>query len=137
MPSQVWQFYHREYVANDSEEPHEKITCNQEGCETTYIRKKNNASTSNLLRHLRITHGITIGSETVPSSTPRKMDQPQASQIHKVALLENIQRMQRGELYTAFVPELIALRARCTQAVNRFNDTRETSRRHRVQLWRE
>lgn len=52
-------------------------------------------------------------------------------------LSENKQRMQRGELYYAFTPELVAERARCTRAVNRFNDTRETSRRHRVELWRE
>lgn len=49
---------------------------------------------------------------------------------------ENKQRMLRGELYHAFTPELVDERARCTKAVNRFNDTRETSRRHRVELWR-
>ena len=54
-----------------------------------------------------------------------------------MAVSANKQRMQRGELYYAFTPELIAERARCTQAVNRFNDSRDTTRRHRVELWRE
>lgn len=54
-----------------------------------------------------------------------------------VPLNENHRRMLAGELYTAFVPELIAIRSRCQQAVNRYNDTRDVSRRHRVKIWRE
>ena len=54
-----------------------------------------------------------------------------------MALSENKQRMQKGELYHAFTDELVAERTRCTRAVNRFNDDRESTRRHRVELWRE
>lgn len=49
---------------------------------------------------------------------------------------ENERRRLAGEEYYAFLPALIAARTRCTQAVNAYNDTRETSRRHRVELWR-
>lgn len=44
--------------------------------------------------------------------------------------------MLHGELYIAFTPELIAERTRCSQALNRFNDARDTTRRQRVKLWR-
>jgi hypothetical protein len=55
---------------------------------------------------------------------------------------ENLARMQRGELYYAFTPALIAQRERCKNALNRFNQatiggaTRAT-RRKRIELWRE
>lgn len=47
------------------------------------------------------------------------------------------QKAQRGELYRAFVPELIAARSRCSQACQAFNTSTSTSRRDRVRLWRE
>ena len=47
------------------------------------------------------------------------------------------QEAQRGELYHAFVPELVAARDRCAAACNRLNDTSDTSRRNMVKIWRE
>jgi Maltose acetyltransferase len=46
-------------------------------------------------------------------------------------------KAQRGELYRAFVPELIAVRDKCKQATDTFNRTPDTSRRNLVKLWRE
>jgi len=46
------------------------------------------------------------------------------------------QKAQRGELYHAFVPELVAARDRCAAACNTFNDNRDQSRRAVVELWR-
>ena len=43
----------------------------------------------------------------------------------------------RGELYHAFVPELVAARDRCKQACDTFNKSDDVSRRRMVQLWRE
>jgi Maltose acetyltransferase len=43
----------------------------------------------------------------------------------------------RGELYHAFVPELVAARDRCKQACDFFNKSDDMSRRRMVQLWRE
>ena len=50
---------------------------------------------------------------------------------------ENKQRQLEGKLYYAFTPENIAGRRRCTEAVNRFNNSGDVSRRKRVELWRE
>ena len=61
------------------------------------------------------------------------MTLPAADMISDV---ENERRRLAGEYYYAFLPTLIAVRTRCTQAVNAYNDARETSRRHRVELWR-
>ena len=47
------------------------------------------------------------------------------------------EKAQRGELYRAFVPELIVARGRSKHACNRFNGAGETSRRRLVELWRE
>ena len=47
------------------------------------------------------------------------------------------QKAQRGELYRAFVPELIAARNRCIRATDAFNQAKDTSRRNMVTLWRE
>ena len=47
------------------------------------------------------------------------------------------EKAQRGELYRAFVPELIAVRERCARATAAFNQTHDTSRRNLVRLWRE
>lgn len=49
---------------------------------------------------------------------------------------ENSRRMLNGELYYAFNPDLIAARSRCAHAVHKFNDARDTTRRHSVKLWR-
>jgi hypothetical protein len=54
-----------------------------------------------------------------------------------MALSENKQRMARGELYTAFTPELIAERARCKHACARYRDAGEVSRRKLTELFRE
>ena len=43
----------------------------------------------------------------------------------------------RGQLYHAFVPELVAARDRCVQACTRFNNTPDISRRTLVALWRD
>jgi hypothetical protein len=47
------------------------------------------------------------------------------------------QKAQRGELYHAFVPELIAVRARCKTALDHFNAATDLTRRQSVNLWRE
>ncbi|KIX05754.1 uncharacterized protein Z518_03726 [Rhinocladiella mackenziei CBS 650.93] len=47
------------------------------------------------------------------------------------------EKAQRGELYHAFVPELIAARDRCKQACDRFNASGYNTRRETVKLWRE
>ena len=54
-----------------------------------------------------------------------------------MAQSENKRRMLNGELYHAFTPELNAERARCNQAINRYRDARNTTRRQSVQFWRE
>lgn len=46
-------------------------------------------------------------------------------------------KAQRGEQYRAFVPELIAVRARCRRAWDVFNQTSDHSRRNLVKSWRE
>ena len=43
----------------------------------------------------------------------------------------------RGELYHAFVPELVAARDRCKRACDVFNKPDDVSRRRMVHLWRE
>ncbi|KAI9715679.1 MAG: hypothetical protein M1812_005831 [Candelaria pacifica] len=50
---------------------------------------------------------------------------------------EEWQKAQRGEGYDGNVPELVAARARCTTVCNAFNDSRDSSRRNNVKLWRE
>jgi Maltose acetyltransferase len=47
------------------------------------------------------------------------------------------QKALRGELYHAFIPELVAARSRCKHACERFNNAGEVSRRRLVELWRE
>ncbi|KAL1591850.1 hypothetical protein SLS59_010028 [Nothophoma quercina] len=54
-----------------------------------------------------------------------------------MALSENKQRMARGELYTAFTPELIAERARCKHACTRYTNAGEVSRRRLTELFRD
>lgn len=50
--------------------------------------------------------------------------------------LREWQKAQKGELYHAFVPELVAARDKCSAACNAFNDNRDPSRRTVVKLWR-
>jgi hypothetical protein len=50
---------------------------------------------------------------------------------------ENRRRMERGELYYAFTPDLVADRDRCSAAVARFNAAGRASRREQVELWKE
>lgn len=52
-------------------------------------------------------------------------------------LSEEWDKALRGELYHAFVPELVAARARCSQACQRLNSSEDASRRVMVGLWRE
>lgn len=50
---------------------------------------------------------------------------------------ENLARMERGELYYAFTPELVAARRRCSQAVGRLNRAGELTRREIAEHWKE
>lgn len=43
----------------------------------------------------------------------------------------------RGELYYAFVSDLVAARRRCKHACDRYNNAGEVSRRRLVELWAE
>ncbi|PWY93276.1 acetyltransferase, CysE/LacA/LpxA/NodL family [Aspergillus sclerotioniger CBS 115572] len=52
-------------------------------------------------------------------------------------LQDNKDRMRRGELYHAFVPDLTADRIRCASACRRFNNAGEVSRRQSLELWKE
>ncbi|KAF9691714.1 hypothetical protein EKO04_010223 [Ascochyta lentis] len=54
-----------------------------------------------------------------------------------MALSENKQRMARGELYSAFTPELNAERARCKHACARYTNAGEVSRRRLTELFRD
>ncbi|KAI9764505.1 MAG: hypothetical protein M1835_007559 [Candelina submexicana] len=47
------------------------------------------------------------------------------------------EKMLSGELYFAFVPELVAARRRAFHACNRYNNAGEVSRRRLVELWRD
>ncbi|OAP58306.1 hypothetical protein AYL99_07396 [Fonsecaea erecta] len=47
------------------------------------------------------------------------------------------QKAQRGDLYHAFVPELIAARDRCKQACDKLNSSQSTTRRRVIELWRD
>ncbi|KAI9036886.1 sugar O-acetyltransferase [Aspergillus affinis] len=50
---------------------------------------------------------------------------------------ENLARMQRGELYYAFSPDLVAARKRCARVISRLNNSGELSRRQLAEFWRE
>ena len=50
---------------------------------------------------------------------------------------ENLARMERGELYYAFSPELVAARKRCGRVVGRLNSAGELSRREVAEFWKE
>ncbi|KAF3011329.1 hypothetical protein E8E14_005211 [Neopestalotiopsis sp. 37M] len=57
--------------------------------------------------------------------------------VPKVDEADNLARMQRGELYYAFTPQLVAARRRCGQAVGRFNRAGDLTRREIAQYWKE
>lgn len=50
---------------------------------------------------------------------------------------ENLARMQRGELYYAFTPNLVAARKRCGRIVGQLNRAGELSRRELATYWKE
>lgn len=50
---------------------------------------------------------------------------------------ENKLKALRGELYHAFTPELLAERARCRHACQRFNNAGEVPLRRLLELWQE
>lgn len=50
---------------------------------------------------------------------------------------ENLARMEQGELYYAFTPQLVAARKRCARAVGRLNREGELSRRELAAHWKE
>ncbi|KAJ5653281.1 trimeric LpxA-like protein, partial [Penicillium lividum] len=50
---------------------------------------------------------------------------------------ENLARMERGELYFAFSPELVAARKRCGRIVGQLNRAGELSRRELAAYWKD
>lgn len=50
---------------------------------------------------------------------------------------ENLERMRNGELYYAFVPDLIAERKRCALACSEFNKATDVSRRDQLEMLNE
>lgn len=50
---------------------------------------------------------------------------------------DNLAKMQRGELYYAFSPQLVAARRRCGHAVGRLNTAGELTRRQIAEHWKE
>lgn len=50
---------------------------------------------------------------------------------------DNKRRMLCGQLYHAFVPELVTERARCKHACTRYNNAGDVSRRRLTELFRE
>ncbi|KAI0384254.1 trimeric LpxA-like protein [Hypomontagnella monticulosa] len=57
--------------------------------------------------------------------------------VPKVDEGENLARMQRGELYYAFTPQLVAARRRCGQIVGRLNSAGELTRREIAEYWKQ
>lgn len=49
---------------------------------------------------------------------------------------ENLARMERGELYHAFSPQLVAARKRCGRLVGELNRAGELSRRELATYWK-
>ncbi|KAI1807412.1 trimeric LpxA-like protein [Daldinia bambusicola] len=50
---------------------------------------------------------------------------------------ENLARMERGELYYAFTPQLIAARQRCSRILGRLNNAGDLTRREIAEYWKE
>lgn len=65
-PSPVWQYYRVQSVASAATtDPNanpivDQVVCLQPECGTVYSRRKKDKSTGNLIRHLRVEHGIHI-----------------------------------------------------------------------------
>ncbi|KAI0851874.1 trimeric LpxA-like protein [Daldinia vernicosa] len=57
--------------------------------------------------------------------------------VPKVDEGENLARMERGELYYAFTPQLIAERQRCARILGRLNSAGELTRREIAEYWKE
>lgn len=62
---------------------------------------------------------------------------PQSMAAPKVDPVENRRRMEAGELYYCFTPELIAERRRAFLAYSRFNKAEDVSRRESLELLKE
>ena len=56
--------------------------------------------------------------------------------LRLIDLEENRRRMEKGELYYAFTPDLISDRRRCRAAYDAFNKAGEVSRRRLVELFK-
>ena len=50
---------------------------------------------------------------------------------------ENRARALRGQLHYGFTPDIIAMRARCKHACNRYNNAGDVPRRRLIELWRD
>ncbi|CAI6094368.1 hypothetical protein V2G26_015057 [Clonostachys chloroleuca] len=50
---------------------------------------------------------------------------------------DNVARMERGDLYYAFTPQLVSARRRCGQAVGRLNRAGELTRRQIAEHWKD
>ncbi|PLB54048.1 trimeric LpxA-like protein [Aspergillus steynii IBT 23096] len=57
--------------------------------------------------------------------------------ISNVNESDNLARMQRGELYYAFSPDLVAARKRCARIVNKLNNASDPTRREMAEFWRQ
>ncbi|CAJ2510224.1 Uu.00g061240.m01.CDS01 [Anthostomella pinea] len=55
--------------------------------------------------------------------------------LRSIDQAENRRRMQNGELYFAFTPDLLADRKRCQHALSQFNNAGDVSRRRIVELF--
>ncbi|KAH7312747.1 trimeric LpxA-like protein [Stachybotrys elegans] len=50
---------------------------------------------------------------------------------------ENLAKMQAGELYYCFTPQLVAARQRCSRATRKLNNADELTRRQIAEIWKE
>lgn len=79
-------------------------------------------------------HYFTVDGKSIVSKT----SEDNSSIIVCIMTLSDEKRKAlRGELFLAFVPELLAERHRCSNACRRLNDAGDVSRRRLVELWRE
>jgi hypothetical protein len=59
----------------------------------------------------------------------------QPTEWNGINLAENRKKMENGELYTAFVPDLIAERRRAAQACSKYNrEASDVTRRQQVEM---
>lgn len=80
--------------------------------------------------------GILISYAQVDSSLPRFHTLSLRGHAKSTMATEK-DKMVRGELFLAFTPDIIAARARCKYACDRFNAPGEVPRRRLIELWRE